>query len=459
MASLGKYELWGVPIPYVELDTRTVEYGTDDPAQYPKVGTIYDGVNRMSRMLLKFMRGLGIWTYLGVSDYIVSDWYFSPEVYTIATLVTKAGISYALAESLKLLVQSLWSVASRFYMGTLTLADCRESVKSFFTVTVPESAKAAYDSLCKHYEAASSTLWSVGRRCVEFMKEHMVTVVVALTGLASVWALYGYMTTEPLLSEEQESGVHNKQHRKGNSKRKDIFRRAEAKIALSQEQSRLSEWADSILPKIWKNTYQVLSPSGNQFGYVTMTHGRVGVCNSHFFTSLEKTVDSGEEVFLRLRKTRKTDLSVEAPTWEIKAKDIFILEDFDRRGKDFLRFEICDPRFPEHSDIRKHFARSSEVRRRIAEGLSRVVFVSFGERRIREVQSDIIYVKHENSDMAANVEEVEAHPLAELNVKGGVRRIDLIEYPINTVQGECGSLVFMGNKIIGIHSHGNGRVS
>lgn len=202
---------------------------------------------------------------------------------------------------------------------------------------------------------------------------------------------------------------------------------------------------DDILPKISKNVYEVLTPTGKIRGFMTFLELRRAILPQHFLKSMALETNEGD-VFMRLR--RVTD----GANYEIFEKDICLVFSMEDWGKDFACIDILDKSLPLHADIKKHFADPSRVRSELHSGSCRVTFVSFSKNKTRSVTSDVLY--HENG----TVEEVTADMLAELRCIGSTNQLDVINYDIPTVKGECGSLVFRGDKIVGMHAHGNGRM-
>ena len=168
-------------------------------------------MSRSPSRFLSFLRSCGVSEFFGIPAHEVANFWFSTPMPTIVDMATKLAITYGLATAIMKVVKGALALMKEWLNGKSPVERIKAKLNELYWVTIPTSISAVYQQLQDYYRSLTMTLYGVGSRCLSFLREHMLTIVVALTGLAGLWTLYGYISSSNLFSEDQESGTPHTQ--------------------------------------------------------------------------------------------------------------------------------------------------------------------------------------------------------------------------------------------------------
>lgn len=444
--SLGKFSLFGVPMPMLEGTlANTFIFSGPNPYNPEKTDTVMASFETMvvpitllSRTLLNILRGLGYSELCGVETNYAVTAYFSLTAFTVECFVAATQLPLQIGKFLFNLIKDLSDIVSKLLEGECSIKDVATLLAQRFKITIESTLSGALERCKEAYESFVGKLKRTAIYFVYHMRRLAVPIIMMFATMATSWYLPSYLFKAFFPTYSQESGAKLPKWHK--SSRKPNY----AKPGTTNVQDRSVAWIENIVPKIRKNTYECLTTMGNVMGFITALEKRRFMSPSHFLVTRANNTVEGE-VFLRLRNCETSAL------YEVYEKEISIVHDMHDEGKDYVIFDVNNNSIPLHADIKKHFANPTVTRSKLMSGLNSVTLVSFNKKLQRMSRANVNYY-----DFGSATVSDDTKLLAELPVVGHPIRLDCIDYDIPTVSGECGSLVFMGDKIIGFHAHGNG---
>lgn len=440
----GKYKLKGIPLPTLEaqvFENLSVTAPAPDGRSFVQYNLSMEKavgpITRVQRMFLHTMRALGFHEIFGISTRDVASINFS----TTETIVQ--GVSRMFTGSLSKIkaiaetICELVALVKRLVRGQTTPDEIREAIMQCFTINIVEPLQEKIEELKAYVAQLSSTTHLYIVQSVAYLKKYGFPLVSGFLALAALYKGASSITRSFLFQAvPQDSGIKNPKW--GRRTRTPKFRSSKGGVA----QDRSVGWMENVLPKIRGNT-RIVHGKRAKRGYCTFIERRIAIMPSHFLERAAQETEQGE-VFFTL-----TDLEGGSRV-DVYEEDITVLDDRNEYGKDLVVIEIHRNDIQFFPDIKKHFGNPVDYRAKLHDGLSRVTFVNFGASRDRMHTSDVLYYH------GGTIEEADAKTLAQCVVKDQPLRYDCLEYNIPTRPGECGSLVFFGDKIIAIHTSGNG---
>jgi hypothetical protein len=200
---------------------------------------------------------------------------------------------------------------------------------------------------------------------------------------------------------------------------------------------------ESVVEVVGKNVYE-LYMNTTKVGYALAIGGRDMVILNHYLTAARKTSDDLQWTF------KKPGTSIDY--FSLPFTKIEVYDSDESMDYAFVRV----PDLPEQRQIRKHISTHADQGRLMTDRVNTIGLwkpgVLWGVDSKILAREDVVADQWLLSTSTWNLTAKERVRTDD----GWVERVNLISYKIPTKNGMCGTPIFAGNKIVGIHSAGNG---
>lgn len=203
---------------------------------------------------------------------------------------------------------------------------------------------------------------------------------------------------------------------------------------------------EEVVPLIQRNLWSLNTENGVHLGYIFALGGRRFLLPRHFYIRT-KNAAAENKPFPWVIKNKMAGMEFVIPF-----PSMTIVHDFGS-GRDLIILEFNNLRIPEQRSILHHFATTPEASFIFTERLPRIGIVSETITAVCDaipssasVENEVLYTNRVIPTASISITE---------NDHQEVRR-DLISYPIPTKKGSCGVPVIHGDKIVAMHTAGNG---
>lgn len=288
------------------------------------------------------------------------------------------------------------------------------------------------------FETAGTRLLAASKRFADFVGENYKIIIGALTCLAGFSALYAYAgkpIPDRLYATEQDSSTNNTLYLRKVVKEGRIKR-----AALSKTDAKPQDYVPnivSIYPKILKSMFWIKTVEGKTLGSAVNIEAKLFMMPRHFFDKITDKV-----IIQRCRTDETYECEVD-------------LEDFYDGGEptDVAIVRLINKRLPSGADLTAHFTNKGDIFTMFYNASTEVFILAPDMSMIRRAYND----STEPEPILTSRKHVQHNDSKDFITDTGVKtRVDLISYEEKTIGGSCGSLVFYDNKIVGMHTGGNG---
>jgi len=200
---------------------------------------------------------------------------------------------------------------------------------------------------------------------------------------------------------------------------------------------------ENVVEVVGKNVYELFMNT-TKVGYALAIGGRDMVILNHYLTAARKASSDLQWTF---KKPGSSEDYFSLPFKEIEVYDC-------DESMDYAYIRVPD--LPEQRQIRKHISTHADQGRLMTDRVNTIGLwkpgVLWGVDSKVLTREDVVADQWLLSTSSWNL-------TAKERVKtddGWVERVNLISYKIPTKSGMCGTPIFAGNKIVGLHSAGNG---
>jgi hypothetical protein len=450
MVSFGKYRLRGFPVPMLEVGlSHSTKVGVPNNRNHNFVesistASITDPISTAARHVIRFLNRIGFDLVNGLSLSDAASWYYS-DVDFISFCLSKG---YEVGSDVGLHIRAFFDTAQecrrKVIRGECTYVEAAKELAKVTKLHIQSDFSERLEEIRSYYRHCVNKLYLAAQDAYAWLRKHGRAVCVALavsSSLLTVTALVGSNSLSFLSSVNQESDHKNGKWRKSANRSKTT--RWTVNKSGSEKQDSV-HWLETVVPKVTNNMYEVVTPGGSIMGMLTFVQDRRALFPHHYLTTITDILGEvpDDVIFLRIRKVGSDKLI------EIRACEMKMICDWTG-DKDLVLMEFTTGAVPLHADIRKHFVNPITQERNNLSGKFRITFVN--PKRFHSTNGVAV-------EMSDGIIEADAMIAAKVPIANGETRLMCISYNIPTKKGECGSLIFVGDKIAGVHAHGNGTM-
>jgi hypothetical protein len=295
-----------------------------------------------------------------------------------------------------------------------------------------------YDTVIDAFETAGSKLISASKRIMEFVGENYRTICLALTCLAGFSALYAYSgkpIPEKLYAVPQDSGVNNALYLRRIAIEGKV-KRANLSATTTVNQDYVPNLY-SIYPKVLKSMFWVKTPEGESLGAALNIEAKLFLMPRHYFDKIKETI------VVQSCRTKETYRC------EVDLKYLYDGEEVT----DVAIVRLINKQMPSGANLTVHFTNKGDIFSMFYNSATEVFLLAPNMNLVRRAFNESTDPEPIKTDRS----KVQHNDARDFITDTGVkRRVDLISYAEPTIGGCCGMLVFYNNKIVGMHTGGNG---